>query len=49
MALPVSEGLCVYTNTITGRKRGKVYLSSFNQSPSRCPICDQGGECDYKI
>ena len=48
-ALPVSEGLCVYTNTPLVKKAREAVLEFLLLNhPLDCPICDQGGECDLQ-
>jgi len=48
-ALPVSEGMQIYTNSILVKKarEGVLELLLANH-PLDCPICDQGGECDLQ-
>lgn len=48
-ALPVSNGIRVYTNTPMVRKaREAVMEALLINHPLDCPICDQGGECDLQ-
>ena len=48
-ALPVSEGMRVFTNTPLVKKaqEGVLEFLLLNH-PLDCPICDQGGECDLQ-
>jgi len=48
-ALPVAEGMQVYTNSMMVKKarEGVLELLLINH-PLDCPICDQGGECDLQ-
>jgi NADH dehydrogenase/NADH:ubiquinone oxidoreductase subunit G len=48
-AMPVSENLCVQTNTLRVKKaRESVLEFLLINHPLDCPICDQGGECDLQ-
>lgn len=49
MALQLQENLIIYVNTIKNKKLENKFRIFINKSSFRCPICDQGGECDYKI
>jgi len=48
-AMPVAEGMVVYTDTPEVRKmRRSVMEFLLINHPLDCPICDQGGECDLQ-
>jgi NADH-quinone oxidoreductase chain G len=48
-AMPVMEGMKIYTNTPLVRKaRESVLEFLLINHPLDCPICDQGGECDLQ-
>lgn len=48
-ALPLSNDMVIYTNTILVRKaRESVLEFLLANHPLDCPICDQGGECDLQ-
>jgi len=48
-AVPVSEGLKIYTNNLRVKKaRESVLEFLLANHPLDCPICDQGGECDLQ-
>lgn len=48
-AMPVMEGMGIYTNTPLVRKaRESVLEFLLINHPLDCPICDQGGECDLQ-
>ena len=48
-ALPVSEGLIVFTtSSLTQKRRERVIEFMLINHPLDCPICDQGGECDLQ-
>ncbi len=48
-AMPVSEGMVIYTNSEEVRKsREGVMEFLLINHPLDCPICDQGGECDLQ-
>lgn len=48
-ALPVEQGMKVYTNDIKTKKaRENVMELLLVNHPLDCPICDQGGECDLQ-
>lgn len=48
-AMPVMEGMRVYTNTPLAKKASETVLEYLLiNHPLDCPICDQGGECDLQ-
>lgn len=48
-AVPISNGLSIFTNTDVVRKaREGVLEYLLINHPLDCPICDQGGECDLQ-
>ena len=48
-AMPLSEGMSLYTNTLRVRKAREAVLEFLLiNHPLDCPICDQGGECDLQ-
>lgn len=48
-AMPVADGMVVYTNTPMVKKARKSALEFLLiNHPLDCPICDQGGECDLQ-
>jgi NADH-quinone oxidoreductase chain G len=48
-AMPVMEGMRVYTNTPLAKKASEAVLEYLLiNHPLDCPICDQGGECDLQ-
>jgi len=48
-AMPVMEGMSVYTNTpLVKKARESVLEFLLINHPLDCPICDQGGECDLQ-
>lgn len=48
-AMPVAEGMVIYTNTpmVEKARKGVMEFLLINH-PLDCPICDQGGECDLQ-
>ena len=48
-AMPVMEGMRVYTDTPLAKKASETVLEFLLVNhPLDCPICDQGGECDLQ-
>ena len=49
-AMPISDGMVIKTNTefVEKARKGVMEFLLANH-PLDCPVCDQGGECDYKI
>lgn len=48
-AMPVMDGMEIYTNTDTVKKaREGVLEFLLMHHPLDCPVCDQGGECDLQ-
>lgn len=48
-AMPISEGMVVYTNTpLVLKARENVLEFLLINHPMDCPICDQAGECDLQ-
>lgn len=48
-ALPISDGIHIYTNTPAVKKaRENIIEALLINHPLDCPICDQAGECDLQ-
>jgi len=48
-AVPLTEGIVIYTNSIRVKKaRQSVLELLLSSHPLDCPICDQAGECDLQ-
>jgi NADH-quinone oxidoreductase subunit G len=48
-AMPVMEGMVIYTNTpLVKKARENILEFLLINHPLDCPICDQGGECDLQ-